>query len=712
LASKREKPSREGRNNTRHARGNPPKISSGRPFSPFPLSMFVLLILGVGLAVHYPSLQGTFHFDDRPAILDNLTIRALWPLDGPLNPPSFTPVAGRPVANVSLALDYAVHGLNPWGYHLFPVVLHLAAALLLFAIVRRTLSQTRLGGTYGRVSVWLAFASALLWAVHPLQTEAVAYLTQRTELLMGFFYLFTLYGLIRANTSDRPVFWLSLSVLCCALGMGSKEVMVSAPLMVLLYDRAFFSASFREVWVRRSRYYLFLAATWMILAALVSNSPRSDSVGFGFAHLTAGDYLRTQASVIPHYLRLFFWPDPLVLDYGWPVARSWLQAAPWFGLMTLLVVLSVAAWRFSPPLGFLGSWFFLILAPSSSILPIITEVAAERRMYLPLASLVVVIVIGGYHLYRSLPPSLFPTSARRSIPLGVLLVIVAAFGLLSVKRYGDYGDEVTMWRDVVTKRPFNARGHNNLGVVLSDSGRVEEGLLHFAEAVKLDPTYAEPACNFGSRLILLGRFDEALSKLEEVADTFPNHAPAHHNLAIISGLLGDQERAAHSYEQAIKLDPRLAEAHCGLGSILARRGLLRESEHHLSLAARLNPDLLEAQVNLAAVYAARGNQDAASRHYEAALRLDPGLAEAYGGLARIRTLQGRYEDAFRLYQQALRLRPELAEAHGGLAGLLARSGRLTEARRHYREAVRLRPDLNDRDSGLTIIREIESQRIE
>ena len=216
------------------------------------------------------SLSGPFVFDDLPAIAENPSIRRLWPpsealvprLDGGLT------VSGRPLVNLSLAINYAWSGDKAWSYHLVNLLIHVSAGLALFGIARRTFSQPGLVGRFGDAALWLAFSVALIWLLHPLQTESVTYVVQRAESLMGLCYLLTIFCFVRSIESLRSGYWLGLSLTACLLGMAAKEVMVSAPLMVFLYDRTFVAGSFGEAWRRRRVYYLGMGATWALLGWL------------------------------------------------------------------------------------------------------------------------------------------------------------------------------------------------------------------------------------------------------------------------------------------------------------------------------------------------------------------------------------------------------------------------------------------------------------
>src|SRR5690349_7290498 len=176
---------------------------------------------------------------------------------------------GRLVVCLKMGSNYAVSGLNTWSYHLTNLVIHVSAALVMFGILRRTLQGARLRGEYGTQANGLAAAVAVCWAVHPLQTESVTYIIQRMESMMGLFLLLTLYCLIRGDDSPRRVGWYATAVVCSTLGMGSKETMVVAPIIVLLYDRIFLVASWRELCKKRSALYAGLAASWLVLISLV-----------------------------------------------------------------------------------------------------------------------------------------------------------------------------------------------------------------------------------------------------------------------------------------------------------------------------------------------------------------------------------------------------------------------------------------------------------
>ena len=476
-----------------------------------------LLVVAAGLLAYHNSFTGPFIFDDAESIQANPTIRHLWPIWQALSPSATARVGGRPVLNFSLALNYAFGGASVQGYHALNLAIHILAALTLFGVVRRTLLQPRLRERFGAVANGLALATAVLWTVHPLQTEAVTYVSQRAESLMGLFYLLTLYCFIRGTESPRAGLWFTLSIVVCLLGMATKEVMVTAPLMVLLYDRTFVAGSFRAAWTQRRRLYVGLGGTWFLLGYLMAGLQHR-GVGYGLG-ITWQAYALTECQVVVNYLWLALWPHPLIFDYGMVIIiRHVAEAMSYALILVLLAAGVVVGLKRSPAIGFIGAWFFVILAPTSSVVPVVSQPMAESRMYLPLAA---VVVLGVSAVYALL--------GRRSVAVfGVLAILL---GFFTSQRNEDYRSEVSIWSDTVAKRPDNARAHNDLGVALGQVGRLEEAIGQCEEALRLKPDYAEAHVNLGVALIHLGRVQEAMAQWEQALRIKPDYAEAQSNLA-------------------------------------------------------------------------------------------------------------------------------------------------------------------------------------
>ena len=624
-------------------------------------------------------------FDDDPSIADNPTIRHL---GTSLFPPGFATVGGRPVLNVSLAINYALSGTGVWSYHALNLAILILGGLALFGIVRRTLAMKAFPAATAA-----AFCAALLWTLHPIQTESVTYMIQRAESLMGLFYLLTLYCFIRGASpgSSARGPWFALSVAACLLGMGTKEVMVSAPLMVLLYDRAFIAGGFQEALRRRAWVYAGLAGTWLVLPFLVASTHgRGGTAGFG-AGVSAWAYALTQFPAVIHYLRLSFWPSPLVFDYGTALAAPSPELLPYvLGVAALLAAALLAMGR-RPALGFLGVFFFAVLAPSSSFIPVASETMAEHRMYLALAPVVVLAVLG---IYQSI--------GRAALPM--CLVVAAALGLATFRRNEAYRSDEAIWRDTVEKLPGNDRARSNLGNALDDEGRTAEAMAQYQEVLRLKPDLAEPHSNLGNLLMKIpGRVDEAVAQYDEAVRLKPDYEPAHKNLANALDSLGRTADAAAQSEAALRLRPGDAQAHSNLGSELANLpGRLDDAIAHCEMAIRLNPELAEAHSNLGnALTKVPGRLNEAIAECSEAVRLSPLDAKAHNNLgnALVRA-PGRLGDAVAQFEEAVRLRPGFAEAHYNFGNALGAEGRPAEAIAQFEESLRLKPDSAEAHSNL------------
>jgi tetratricopeptide (TPR) repeat protein len=679
------------------------------------------LIVLAALAAYHNSFSVPFIFDDEASIVDNPTIRHM---DRALLPPPDGTTGGRPILNLTFALNYALGGLDVWGYHGLNLLIHTLAGLALFGIVRRTLLRPPLSQRFGGAALPLALAVAVIWVVHPLQTESVTYVVQRAESLMGLFYLLTLYCFIRGVESGKSrdedpsafakasadrvssgrmseseslpdsvsslqpsTLWFSVSVFLCLLGMASKEVMVSAPLLVMLYDRTFVAGSVGDAWRRRRWFYLGLASCWFLLGYLVvsTGGTRGGSAGFGNG-MSWWMYALTQFEAIVHYLWLSVWPHPLIFDYGNAVIINPLKAIPYALAVGLLAAGTMAGLRRWPAIAFVGVWFFAILAPSSSVVPVVTETMAEHRMYLPLAAVIVLAVLGSYAWV-----------GWRSIP--VLLILAVVLGFFTERRNAEYQNTLAFWRELVARLPDNARARNNLGLALSGiPGRMPEAVTEFEAALQITPDEAETHDNLGNALMQIpNQLPEAIAQYEVALRINPNHAKAHNNLG--NALLQISSRlpeAIAQYEAALRINPDFAEAHYNLGiALLKIPGRASEARAEFEAALRIRSDYAEAHYDLGLALAdISGRSPETIAEYEAALRINPDFAEAHNSLGCVLgDVPGRLPDAIAHFHAAVRIKPDYTDAHYNLANALMNiPGRLPEAIAEYEAVLLINPD--------------------
>ena len=650
------------------------------------------LIVLAGLAAYANSFSGPFIYDDVASIVDNTSIHQLGAMRQVLSPPrNGETVSGRPLLNLSFAIDYAIGGTSTWNYHATNLLIHIFNGLLLLGILRRTLCLPVLRPRWGNAALGLAMAISLLWVLHPLQTESVTYIVQRAESLAAMFYLLVVYCVIRGIESPQGVLWYILAVVACFLGVATKETVATAPVLVLLYDRTLVSGSFRESIRRRWVLYLGLAASWGLFLGLVWSTGlvvRQEEFGLS----DPWSYARSQPGVVLHYLRLSLWPHPLCFNYAWPVAHTVGAILPGALAIGLLGAATVWELRKKRGWGILGAWFFLMLAPTSSIMPL-KQLAFEHRMYLPLAAVLTGVVAGGFLACQYLIRT--RRIAGRICPaVGMICVAVAAvgLGLLTCWRNEVYRTDLSIWQDTVAKAPHNGYAQGDLGNALVRVGRSAEALEPYERAIRLKPDFAEGHNNWGNALLMLGRPTEAIDHYQEAIRLKPEHPVTHNNWGNALSALGRQSEAVEHYQEAIRLKPDNAVTHYNWGDALSALGRHSEAIEHYEQAVRLKADDAEAHYKWGNALLAMGRQPEAIEHYGQALRLQPDYAEAHNNWGNALLAMGRQPEAIEHYLQALQINPDHVAIQINASLVLQQVGRIREAVEHGRQAVRLMPD--------------------
>lgn len=476
-----------------------------------PLALCAALLLA-----YANSFQGAFIYDDLNSIAANPGVKVLWPIETPPH----TAISGRPIVAWTLALNYQIGGLEPWSYHLVNWAIHALAALLAYGLVRRTLLLPFWQGRYsaGQAAA-LGFCVALLWGVHPLHTSAVTYIVQRAESLMGLLYFFTLYAFVRSLDAQHPMLWWSLAGLACLVGVGVKEPIVTAPLAVFAYDWLLVSGSSRAIYQRHRSLYFLLAASWIALGLKLWAGSYVGAVGVHFSDITPWTYLKTQAGVIWHYLKLVFWPQPLLLTYFWPPPRGWTEYIPQG--FALLTILGISVWGFTRknPLGLAGLIFFLALAPSSSVLPLRFEMCCEYRMYVPLLPLVAVGVLIGYWALQQL--GLNARDSLRTVA-GFTFLGACAFGLFTFRQNRLYHSEDRMWAHIARWQPANYKAWDMLGVALAAKGELDRAIQCHVNALRIYPGNPVALGNLSHIFLRQGKVTEAIACLEQALRSEPS----------------------------------------------------------------------------------------------------------------------------------------------------------------------------------------------
>jgi tetratricopeptide (TPR) repeat protein len=495
---------------------------------------------------------------------------------------------------------------------------------------------------------------------------------------------------VRSTDSARPLAWQIAAVVACLIGMASKEVMVSAPLLVLLLDRSLIAKTFTAAWARRRLLYLGLAATWLLLGAILFTigGTRGTAAGFGLG-VPWWAYALKQCEAIVLYLKLSLWPHPLVVDYGADVVRDFMTVLP--QALVLMALLGTAAWAVvrRPAAGFLGAFFFAILAPSSSIVPLITQTVAEHRMYLPLAA-VITLGVGASYV------------ALRERGVWLLLGLAVAFGFATHRRNETFHDEISLWSDTLANQPQSIRVRVNLGNAFSDLGRSNEALAYYRAALQLAPDQADAWNGIGAQLIALGRAREAIEPCELALKYRPIFAEAHTNLGSALCATGRFDEAAKHFEAALALKPLLAAAHADLAGVLVGQKHYAEAIAHCESALHENPRIPDAWFNLAKAQAYLGRLADAAANYARTLQLNPNYPGAESDWGAVLAQENKFAEALPHFERAVTLDPKSVEARSNLGSVCFHLGRIDEAIAHFREAIRLNPELAESHANLAL----------
>jgi tetratricopeptide (TPR) repeat protein len=651
------------------------------PAIPRPASVIhwqALLLVGVVVA-YATSINAPFFFDDVSNLAENPALQPSAPIawqavDGDAG----ATLSGRPLILASFVANRALTGLNPAGFRAGNILIHAVCALLLFGLLRRLLIGPALRRHFSSDPMLAAFAISLLWALHPLQTSAVTYVIQRAESLTALCFIATVYAFMRAVESSVARPWLVASIVSCALGMTGKETMVVAPVAVLLLDATFVAGGAGAALRQRGQYYAALAATWLILLSLVmATGGRGGTAGFD-SPVSVWGYLLTQCDALVRYAGLIVWPHPLVFDYGTQVIETfsdvWWQAV----LVVSALAGSLWLWRRQRAAGSALFWFFLLLAPTSSFVPIASQTIAEHRLYLALLGPLALLAAAAWRWFG--PKALLP-----------LLAVAVGFGALTYLRNRDYRSELTLWGDTVEKRPANPRARINLARAYLAAGQTAEAETQLRAALRLEPGSADAHYNLG---VLLGRAKQpvaAEAAYREAVRLRPAHAEAWNNLGSIRLDEGKHDEALALFQRAIDARPRYAEARANLSLALLDAGRTAEALTAARAARLADPRSAVAAFALGNASIASGLWGEAHAAYRVAVSLRSDYAAAHNNLANVLLGADRVEEALTHYRSAAQADANYVEPRRALTAICAQTGRYAEALRHGEELLRLQP---------------------
>ena len=685
-------------------------------------------LLGLATAaLYWPVIHHDFlDFDDDQYVTANTLIQHGLAWDS-LRWELLNPIGGNwhPVTMLSHAMDCQFYGLNPAGHHFTNLLLHAINTVLVFVLFRRLT-----GG------LWRSAAVAALFAWHPLHVESVAWVAERKDVLSTCFGLMALLAYVRfardrtgALPSSAPevrpfyrstAYW--LTGLCLALGLLSKPMLVTWPLLLLLLDYwplgRFRPLQLKRLLVEKIPFFA-LVAVMGLLTFLVQKAK-------GATHALAYEPLsmRFENAMISccRYLGKMIWPVDLSIFYPYP--KAW----PLGGVLLaalLLATISVLAWttRQRRPYFFVGwAWFVITLMPVIGLVQVGAQAMADRYTYIPSLGIFTGVVWGAFDWSCN--------ARRRVIALSVAVVAVLILCGAATRRQlaywqnsetlfrhalavgpdnelarnnlgsclasaGEWDAAIEQFRAALRLKPDCGEAFNNLGQMLFEKGDPEGAVVDYRKALELEPEFAMARYNLATALTRLGRSDEAIAELSETIRLQPDFFRAHNDLGILLSAGGQTNEAISQFQQALWLQPGSSDVHFNLGNLLAQGGDLNAAMSQYLEAARLSPRDAEVRRQLGSLLARSGQFDSAMREYKAAIQFDTNNAEAYYKLGNLEAKAGLKEDATSQFLQALRVRPDFAEAHNNLGSVLSAQGRLPDAIAHFREAVRLKADYVD-----------------
>jgi protein O-mannosyl-transferase len=622
----------------------------------------VSVVLLAGIAAYWNSFEGDFVFDDIAEIRDNPSIGTLWPPSVPMFTGRDLPT--RPVPYYSFAINHAIHDTQLFGYHAVNLAVHLVNAMLIFVIVRSTLTLPDIPASLRENANSIALTSSVLWVVHPLNTSAVTYIYQRIESMMAMFFLLTLYLFVRSERSQWRSLWLSFSVVTASIGMACKEVMIVVPVVIGLYDYAFFRKNIRELLSVHWKYYIALLGTWSIIFA----SMWLQIEKYGNKTHTAWQHAITQPGVILHYLRLSFVPKGQNFDPAWKLETDFLSAQPEFAIVLFAFAAAACLYPRYPRTMFPVCVVFVVLSPSSSFVPV-ANLADEYRMYIPLGAITtgfsVTLVALMFTIKKYWGKRISLTYLWTAYWLTVTLGCLVLAGT-TAQRNALYKDKRELWMDAIEKSPDNPRAHLSYAIACLEKAMPEMVLEHGLVALSLQNDYPLADLTVGISLLQLNRPEEAVVHLRRSSEA--KNASwlcyAENNLGIALSKLGQTEEAIKHFERVIELDNGFAEAYLNLGNAL-RRSSEAEAVEAYRKAIEVNPKYSEAYNNLGLLLK-KTSPDEALALFEQAIRSNARNANAYCSKGNELTRRGRFEEAIPCYRQALEIDPTLKQAQQNL----------------------------------------------
>jgi tetratricopeptide (TPR) repeat protein/uncharacterized membrane protein YqjE len=596
----------------------------------------------------------------------------------------------HPLTWLSHLADVELYGMDPAGHHFTSVLLHTINGVLLFLLLR---------GMTG--ALWRCAFVAALFALHPLRVESVAWVSERKDVLSTTFWMLTVLAYVRyAHDLKSQIshfkFFYGLSLVFFALGLMSKPMLVTLPLILLLLD--YWPL---ERWQRgpaglclEKIPFFVLAAASSVVTFLVQ---RHGGAVAALAGVPVGARVGNAFISYVRYLGKIFWPARLSPLYPHPGYWPWWEVA---GAVALLAAVSAWVLRRARPQPYLAVgwfWFVIMLAPAIGLVQVGIQSMADRYTYVASVGVFIMLGWGANEWIKK----------QRWILGAAAVLALGACAVLTPRQVGFWRTSETLFQHAVEVTDNNYLAYNNLGFDLSNRGEAERAMTYFQKSLAINSNYDEAHNNLGYSLAALGRYQEATNEYIKALSLNPRLTEAHNNLGIALGHLGLTDAGIHEYQIALEEDPRHAGARNNYGVALAMQGKLDEAIAQFRLALASQEDYFSAHSDLGNALALKGDLEGAIREYDYCLKANPKDSQVHNNMGNALAQQGKLAEAAAQYQMALNLKPENPQAHFNLGYCLARQGRRKEAEQQYVLALQQRPDYQEARQQLEALKNLK-----
>jgi protein O-mannosyl-transferase len=587
----------------------------------------------------------------------------------------------HPLTWFSHMVDCQFYGLNAGGHHLTNVLLHTATVILLFLVLRQMTGF-----------LWRSAFVAAVFAIHPLRAESVAWIAERKDVLSGLFFVLTIAAYVRYVRRPPSLIRYGVVVALFALGLLSKNMLVTTPFVLLLLDywplnrlsdtRTFYRRVAEKIPL------LVLSVLSCVVTALVPEK------------MAAGDRLsfalRMENAVTSYVIYLWQMIHPVGLACLYPNPATHLPLWQTLGSLGLLLAISVTAYALRktyPDLAVGWLWYLGMMIPVIGIVQISYYAHADRYTYLP--------QIGLYVALTWLVADWCADWRHRQLLLGACSAVILAALIICARAQTSYWrDSESLWTHTLACTTDNLIAHNNLGEALVEKGSLDDAIAQFRIALQIKPDYATAHYNFGNALVQKRDMNGAILEYQSALQSKPDYVEAHNNLANVFIQTGKVGEAISQFRDALKIEPDRAAAHYNLANALFQSGNVDEAISQFQKTLQIEPGHAGARNNLGLALLQKGNVNEAISKFQKALDIGPKRAEAHYNLGYALLEKGSVDESISEFQKALRIKPDYAEAHYSLATALIQKGKVDEAIVHYQQALRIRPDYPEAENDL------------